>query len=68
MAFILIKKKIEYIKDAILNPNYLEAFCLKVFELLFIGKNNFELYHLNKKYDFLIILKALRNGSEKEKE
>ena len=34
----LIKNKIEYIKDCLLNENALVKICVKIFELLFINK------------------------------
>jgi hypothetical protein len=59
VVFILAKKKIEYIKDALLNPNSLEAFGLKVFELLFMGENKFDYAQLDKKINlFQIILQT----------
>ena len=69
VVFNLVKKKIEYIKDSLLIPNSLEAFCLKAFELLFMGKNNFDYDQLDKKVNiFQIILQALMNKPEEEKE
>ena len=38
VVFILVKKKLEYIKDALLNQNSLETFYLKVFNLIYRAK------------------------------
>ena len=69
VVFILAKKKIEYIKDALLNPNSLEAFGLKVFELLFMGDNNFDYAQLDKKINlFQIILQTLMDEPMEDQE
>jgi hypothetical protein len=69
VVFILAKKKIEYIKDALLNPNSLEAFGLKVFELLFMGENKFDYAQLDKKINlFQIILQTLMDEPMEDQE
>jgi len=69
VVFVLAKKKIEFIKENLLNPDSLESFALKVFELLFIGKSNFNYDQLDKKVNlFQIILKSLMEKPMKDKE
>ena len=69
VIFDLVKFKINYIKEALIDENSLEELALMVFDLLFLLKDKLNCAQLDEKISiFQIILNMLDNKPEEQKQ